>query len=48
LIRNLLCNSSKRIGFEDIKKHKFFEGINWENIQYQKAPFSRKLIYKIS
>jgi serine/threonine protein kinase len=43
LIEKLLCDQSERIGFEQIKRHPFFAGIDWNNIQSQQAPFRPKL-----
>jgi hypothetical protein len=34
---SLLCPVSERLGFEEIVKHPFFEGIDWENIRSQRA-----------
>ncbi|KAL0489437.1 serine/threonine-protein kinase [Acrasis kona] len=44
LLKNLLCDASERIGspgtdFVDIKKHKFFEGIDFNNVRNNTAPF---------
>jgi len=43
LIRSLICESSLRLTFENIKKHQFFEGINWETIREGDAPIIPKL-----
>mmetsp|Transcript_9326 Transcript_9326/g.28797 ORF Transcript_9326/g.28797 Transcript_9326/m.28797 type:complete len:877 (-) Transcript_9326:47-2677(-) len=37
LLNRLLCPVSERLDFEDIVKHPFFEGIDWENIRSQPA-----------
>jgi serine/threonine kinase 38 len=38
LISKLICDSTNRISFDQLKKHKFFEGIDWENLRKMKAP----------
>jgi len=46
LIERLLCESSKRIGLnsvDEIKKHPFFKGIDWENLRKGDGPFKPKL-----
>jgi serine/threonine protein kinase len=43
LMKRLLCDQDNRIGFEEIKRHPFFAGINWETIREQKAAFTPKL-----
>jgi serine/threonine kinase 38 len=48
LLRNLLCDAPDRIGtrsggVNEIKSHPFFEGINWDNLRQQTAPFVPKL-----
>lgn len=39
LIKKLLCAPEKRLNFSAIKKHIFFEGIDWEHIREVKAPY---------
>jgi protein-serine/threonine kinase len=39
LIRRLLCSVNDRATAEDIKRHPFFKGINWNTIQDAKAPY---------
>jgi serine/threonine kinase 38 len=42
LIRKLVTVPEARLGLngaEEIKKHPFFRGIDWERIRYAKAPF---------
>ena len=46
LIMKMINNPNKRLGkngAEEIKKHKFFEGFDWDNILNMKAPFIPKL-----
>ncbi|KAJ3325912.1 Rho-associated protein kinase 2 [Boothiomyces sp. JEL0866] len=46
LISRLICKQEVRIGqngAKEIMNHKWFEGINWENIRNQKAPFIPEL-----
>ena len=38
LIRRLMCDVDDRLGFEEIKKHPFFIGIDFDNIRNTKAP----------
>ena len=38
----LICDAEKRLGqhgIDDFKKHKFFEGIDWDNIRTQTPPY---------
>ena len=42
LIKSLVTTPENRLGYngvEEIKKHPFFKGINWDNIRNVKAPF---------
>jgi serine/threonine protein kinase len=39
LLRRLLCDQGDRIGFEGIRAHPFFAGIDWENIRSTPAAF---------
>eukprot|EP01080_Neovahlkampfia_damariscottae_P007023 gene7023-11188_t len=40
LIQKLLCDASDRIkNINDLKKHPFFEGIDWDDIQSTQSPF---------
>jgi len=41
LIRQLCCDPSERLGkngIDEIKSHRFFQGVDWVNIRSQKAP----------
>jgi len=37
IIHRLISDSSKRLSFQEIKAHRFFRGLDWENIRKQKA-----------
>jgi len=37
LIRKLVCDAPSRLTFEDIKKHAWFKGINWNTIRTSRA-----------
>ena len=42
LINKMINNSNERLGkngIEEIKKHPFFKGVDWDNIRNTKAPF---------
>jgi len=39
LILRLCCSQKKRLNIHQMKQHPFFEGIDWETIRTQKAPF---------
>lgn len=39
LIANLLCDKAKRFDFNQLKSHKFFEGIDWNNLRNMEPPF---------
>jgi serine/threonine protein kinase len=38
LIRRLMCSAEDRLDFEGIKKHPFFSGIDWDNLQNMPSP----------
>jgi serine/threonine protein kinase len=38
LIRQLICASEERLDFEGIKGHRFFSGIDWDNLQQVPSP----------
>lgn len=37
LVTKLISDANKRLSFDDIKRHPFFKGIDWENMRNQKA-----------
>lgn len=42
LIRQLLCDSKDRLcrnGIQDLQRHSFFKGLDWDNIRKTEAPF---------
>jgi serine/threonine protein kinase len=39
LIRRLICGASDRLDFEGIKCHRFFSGIDWDNIGNMESPY---------
>jgi len=38
ILRRLITDSSKRLGWEEIKAHPFFRGLDWDSIRRTKAP----------
>jgi len=38
LINKLICDSSSRINFDQMRKHKFFETVDWDNLPRSKPP----------
>merc|ERR1712159_390712 len=38
LIRHLITGEADRFGFEELKKHEFFAGIDWDRLREQQAP----------
>lgn len=38
LIRKLICDSQHRLGFEQIRAHPFFRGMDWDNVRSVAAP----------
>jgi len=43
LLKRMICDSESRLGIngiEEIKRHPFFEGVDWEHIREDKAPYS--------
>jgi len=49
LIRKLVCSADVRLGkngSEEIKKHPFFNKVDWKNLRLSKAPFIPKLTSK--
>jgi len=45
LILRLLCKSADRLDVGTMKQHPFFQGIDWEHIREQTAPFVPKVPY---
>lgn len=43
LMNHLMCDSSTRYGFEQIKNHPWFKGCDWDNVRNQKAPWIPEL-----
>lgn len=43
LIKKLLCSPKNRLNDSNIKSHPFFEGIDWENLHNEVAPFVPQL-----
>lgn len=42
ILKRLLCDADDRLGangVEEIKKHPFFKGIDWDNLRNLKSPF---------
>jgi serine/threonine protein kinase len=51
LIRKLVTTAETRLGFngaDEIKKHPFFKGLNWEKLQTSKAPFIPDVKFKLT
>lgn len=38
LIQRMVCDSAKRLTFEQLKSHPFFRGLDWDNIRRARAP----------
>jgi len=43
LMKGLICDPDERLDFEAIKTHRFFSGINWNNIQNELSPCKPQL-----
>jgi hypothetical protein len=39
LMQHLLIGREERLGFEGIKYHRFFTGIDWDNLQAMQSPY---------
>lgn len=39
LLSHLICRKEDRFGYEQVKSHKFFEGIDWDNLRSTDPPF---------
>ncbi len=44
LILKLICEPSKRLSFDQIKKHPFFKSVNWEQMHDGKPPIVPKVV----
>ena len=38
LIQRMVCDSSKRLTFDQLKTHRFFAGLDWSNVRKTKSP----------
>ena len=38
LIQRMVCDSAKRLTFDQLKSHRFFAGMDWNNIRKTKSP----------
>lgn len=38
LIQRMVCDSSKRLTFQQLQAHPFFKGMNWDHVRRTKAP----------
>lgn len=48
VIKRFMCEAENRLGskgFEEIQKHPFFEGIDWDHMKKTRAPFAPKLTH---
>ena len=43
LILKLICEPSKRLNFEQIKRHPFFKSVNWDRMHELKSPIIPKV-----
>jgi len=43
LLRKLICESSRRLTFKEIKAHPFFQGLDWDNLRNSKAAITPKV-----
>lgn len=39
LMKNLMCESDKRFGYEEIKKHPWFKGADWDSVRSASPPW---------
>jgi serine/threonine kinase 38 len=47
ILKKLLCDAEFRLGangVEEIKRHAFFDGINWDSIRESKSPYVPELL----
>lgn len=47
LIKKLLTSADKRIGYDEIIQHPFFDGIDWNNIRNYKSPIIPKIEHQL-
>jgi len=45
LIRNLVCDPDKRLSFEGIKSHPYFDGLDWDNLRGVTPPIVPKITH---
>lgn len=43
LMAGLICKKEKRLRFEEIKKHRFFKGIEWDKLREHEPPFKPQI-----
>lgn len=43
LIEHLLCTKDRRYGYNEVKQHKFFLGMDWDALRQMEAPFKPSL-----
>lgn len=43
LIQHLMCTKDKRYGYNEVKQHAFFKGIDWDALRQTEAPFKPSL-----
>lgn len=43
LMKKLLCDAQDRLDFEEIKDHRFFDGIDWEHIRDMESPYQPEI-----
>ena len=48
LISHLLINYKERYDIKDIKKHNYFQNINWDNLLNEEVPFPKELLNQMS
>jgi len=48
LIRQLVCDAPRRLTFDQLKTHPFFNGLNWENLRGMEAKIKPKVASEVS